>query len=87
VVRIFCYSKGKMYMYRHLIDSSVQEETCGLDLMDKSFLEQDSISSSNDDKPDVWAFCLFLLHINTLLNILVSCMYFLPFWLRTYLSD
>jgi hypothetical protein len=63
VVRIFCYSKGKMYMYRHLIDSSVQEETSGLHLMDKSFLEQDSISTSNNDKPDVWAFCLFLLHI------------------------
>jgi hypothetical protein len=58
VVRI-CYSKRKIYMYRDLIDSSVQEESSGLDLMDKSFSKRDIISTSNNDKPDVWAFVTF----------------------------
>jgi hypothetical protein len=66
VVRIG-YSKREMYMCRDLIDSSgvlVQEESSDLDLMDKCFSKQDGIFTSTDGKPDVCAFCLFLIHIN-----------------------
>ena len=73
-VRI-CYSKRKIYMCTDLIDSSVQEGSSGLDFMDKSLSKQDSSSTSNDDKPDVLAFCLFLLHMKTFLNILIDLLY------------
>jgi hypothetical protein len=66
VVRIG-YSKREMYMCRDLIDSSgvlVQEESSDLDLMDKCFSKQDGIFTSTAGKPDVCAFCLFLIHIN-----------------------
>ena len=58
----------EMYMHRDVIGSCVQEESA-------DGLERESISACNDDKPDVWAFCLFLLWIEIFLEILIDFLY------------